>query len=124
MKKHSDNNIRSVYSSETGRLCPGCGQAVDRCRCGNKKTSTPGKDGIVRLNREVSGRGGKAVTVITGLPLEDKGLRDMAKKLKKRCGTGGTIKNGNIEIQGEHGELLMAELIKLGYKVKLAGGYN
>ncbi|MBE9504690.1 MAG: translation initiation factor Sui1 [Proteobacteria bacterium] len=124
MKKHSDNNIRTVYSSELGRLCPGCGQAVDRCRCGDKKTPATSRDGLVRLNREVSGRGGKAVTVITGLPLEDKALRDLSKKMKKRCGTGGTVKNGNIEIQGEHGELLMAELSKLGYRVKLAGGYN
>lgn len=79
-------------------------------------------DGIVRLRREVNGRGGKTVIVITGLPLEEKALKELGKKLKKMCGTGGSVKNGVVEIQGEHRDKLMLELEKLGYKVKAAGG--
>lgn len=121
----SDSNIRRVYSSEEGRFCPDCGKRAERCSCrkdkkvGDQKTPA---DGIVRLRREVSGRGGKTVIVITGLSLEEKALKDLGKKLKKLCGTGGSVKNGLIEIQGEHRERLMLELEKLGYKVKAAGG--
>ena len=122
MRKGSFDNNRTVYSTEHGRLCPGCGKPVDRCDCRNKRESTATGDGIVRLRREVKGRGGKTVIVITGLPLDEKGLSALGKKLKKRCGTGGSVKDGTIEIQGEHRDTLMAELMTLGYRVKLAGG--
>ena len=82
----------------------------------------PSGDGIVRVGRETKGRKGKAVTVITGLGLAGPELKDLAKKLKARCGTGGTVKDGTIEIQGEHRDVLMAELQKLGFTVRRSGG--
>ena len=79
-------------------------------------------DGIVRIQRETKGRKGKGVTLINGVPLAGAELKQLAKKLKQKCGTGGTIKNGVIEIQGDHRDLLLAELTQLGWKVKIAGG--
>ena len=76
----------------------------------------------VRVGREVSGRGGKGVTVITGLPLAGTALEDLATRLKKICGAGGAVKDGTIEIQGEHRDRLVAELGKLGYDAKRSGG--
>jgi len=76
----------------------------------------------VRVGREVSGRGGKGVSVITGLPLPDADLEALATKLKKTCGAGGAVKDGKIEIQGDHRDRLVAELIKLGYEAKRSGG--
>jgi len=122
MRKGSSENSKTVYSTEHGRICPECGKALDSCDCRSKKESPATGDGIVRLRREVKGRGGKTVIVITGLPLNEKSLTDLGKKLKKRCGTGGCVKDGAIEIQGEHRDTLMTELTKLGYSVKLSGG--
>ena len=79
-------------------------------------------DGIVRVRRESKGRGGKTVTVITGIPLDDEKLKSLAGELKRRCGTGGTVKDGLIEIQGDHRELLLEQLKSHGYTVKIAGG--
>jgi translation initiation factor 1 len=76
----------------------------------------------VRVGREVAGRGGKGVSVITGLPLPAEGLAELATRLKKLCGAGGAVKHGVIEIQGDHRERLVAELIKLGYAAKQSGG--
>jgi len=76
----------------------------------------------VRIQRETKGRGGKTVTVISGLQLAPADLTALGKQLKAACGTGGTVKEGNIEIQGDHRERVVAELKKRGYKVKLAGG--
>ena len=86
--------------------------------------AVPAKPGPakVRVGREVSGRGGKGVTVITGLPLTGTALEDLATRLKKVCGAGGGVKDGNIEIQGEHRDRLVAELGKLGYDAKRSGG--
>lgn len=110
-----------VYSSELGRICPACGKPVKGCVC-RKKTAAPASDGVVRVRRESKGRGGKTVTVIAGVPLNDEKLKVLSGELKRRCGTGGTIKDGDIEIQGDHRELLVAELKNRGYTVKLAGG--
>jgi translation initiation factor 1 len=79
-------------------------------------------DGIVRVSRSTSGRKGKGVTLITGVPLEGNALKNLAKQLKQRCGSGGTLKDGVIEIQGEHRDLLVEELQKHGWSVKKAGG--
>jgi translation initiation factor 1 len=79
-------------------------------------------DGIVRLRRETKGRGGKAVTVISGLPLAGSEMKAMAKALKQRCGVGGSIKADEIEIQGDQRAILQAELEKRGFTVKLSGG--
>jgi len=109
-----------VFSTDAGRHCPDCRQPVDSCTC--KQTLIPEGDGIARVRRESKGRGGKTVTTITGVPLAEEALKELATSLKKRCGTGGALKDGVIEIQGDHVELLLAELIKLGYKAKKSGG--
>jgi translation initiation factor 1 len=119
--KSFGSNHRLVYSSDSGRVCPECSRPVNSCIC-RKKSGSPGGDGIVRIRRESKGRGGKTVTVIAGVPLKEEGIRALAGELKKRCGTGGTVKDGVIEIQGDHRELLMTELAAKGYKVKAAGG--
>jgi len=76
----------------------------------------------VRVGREVAGRGGKAVSVVTGLPLSDEELEQLAARLKKLCGAGGAVKGGNIEIQGDHRDRLVSELCRLGYEARRAGG--
>jgi len=82
----------------------------------------PRGDGIVRVRREVKGRGGKTVTAIDGVGLAEDALRELAGELKRRCGTGGSVKDGVIEIQGDHRDTLVAELEARGYTVKRAGG--
>ena len=109
-----------VYSTETGRLCSVCSKPITECIC--SKTATPDGDGIVRIRRETKGRGGKTVTSVSGIPLAFDELKALVAILKKRCGTGGTLKDGIIEIQGEHVELLMTELAKKGFVVKKTGG--
>ncbi len=121
MKKRTNKNEGVVYSTEFGKTCPKCGNPVNQCTC-RQSGPAVSVDGIVRIGRETKGRKGSGVTVITGLPLDAKGLKDLAKKLKQKCGTGGSVKTGNIEIQGDHRELLAQELKKLGYTVKLSGG--
>jgi translation initiation factor 1 len=79
-------------------------------------------DMCVRVGREVAGRGGKGVSVITGLPLGEAQLEELATRLKKTCGAGGAVKDGRIEIQGDHRDRLVAELQKLGYDAKRSGG--
>jgi translation initiation factor 1 len=115
------SNSRLVYSSELGRLCPGCGNPVASCQCRQQQVR-PTSDGVVRVRRETKGRGGKTVTVITGLPGDDAAIKSLAGDLKKRCGTGGTCKDGVVEIQGDHADLLVAELQKKGFSAKRAGG--
>lgn len=116
-----NDNFRPVYSSDQGRLCPDCGKAVSSCICAQGRDAAAG-DGIVRIRRESKGRGGKTVTLVTGVPLDAGALKALGKELKRRCGTGGTVKDGLIEIQGDHTETLMAELHKRGYTVKRTGG--
>lgn len=117
---------RLVYSTDGGRVntCPTCGLPYKRCRCNEaiQPTAQKKSDGIVRITRERKHRGGKTVTVITGLLADNEDLATLAQQLKKLCGSGGTIKDGNIEIQGDHCEKVMAKLSELGYRVKRAGG--
>jgi translation initiation factor 1 len=104
-------------------MCPLCGQPTKRCICRkNPRGSKPEGDGIVRVRREVKGRRGKTVTTISGVPLDADALRDLAGDLKRRCGTGGSAKDGTIEIQGDHRDTLAQELRDRGFTVKLAGG--
>lgn len=110
-----------VYSTEHGRICPGCSRPVATCIC-TTKTTAPKGDGIVRVGRETKGRKGSGVTIITGLALAPAALKELGSQLKKKCGTGGTVKDGIIEIQGDHRDLLVAELQKLGHTVKRVGG--
>lgn len=112
-----------VYSTDVGRTCPRCRRALDECRCAERLAGKrPAGDGTIRVGRETKGRKGKGVTVITGLPLAEGELSELAKRLKKRCGSGGTVRDGTIEIQGDHRDLLVTELNGLGYRAKKAGG--
>ena len=112
---------KRVYSSEGGRTCPECSRPLDACDCGSKRNAPP-SDGTVRVSRETKGRKGKGVTVVTGVPLGAADLADLAKQLKNRCGAGGTIKNGVIEIQGDHRDTVVAQLQQHGWNVKRSGG--
>lgn len=119
--KADNKDTGLVYSTEFGKMCPACNKQAAKCSC-KKKQAIPAGDGIVRLMRETKGRKGKGVTLITGLPLADAGLKKLAKSLKQKCGSGGSLKNGVIEIQGDHRDVLENELASLGYKVIRAGG--
>ena len=117
--ENSDLNSRLVYSTSLGSICSGCGQAVGSCVCQKiKKTAVPKTDGVVWVRYEVKGRKGKGVTLITGLALSEVGLLDLAKKLKQRFGTGGSVKDYAIELQGDFRQPAALELRKLGYNVK------
>ncbi len=109
MKGFGDLDI--VFSTDKGRVKPE-----------KKKPEDPKGNGIVRVGRETKGRKGSGMTVITGVPLHPEGLKDLAKKLKQKCGTGGTVKGRVIEIQGDHRDLLVSELTAMGYTVKKSGG--
>lgn len=117
--KEKDRGI--VYSTEHGRMCPSCGKPLAGCVC-RQKCEIPTGDGIVRVGRETKGRKGKGVTVITGVPLDDTGLKELGKKLKTKCGSGGTVKDGVIEIQGDHRDVLLDDLKNRGWVVKRTGG--
>lgn len=114
--RNRDNDRVLVYSSETGRVRP------DRREEMSSAATRKASDGLVRLRREVKGRGGKTVIVISDIPLEEAPLKELAATFKKLCGCGGTAKNGTIEIQGDHRDLLLRELQARGFRVKLAGG--
>ncbi|MER0043797.1 MULTISPECIES: translation initiation factor Sui1 [unclassified Pseudomonas] len=109
-----------VFSTDAGRHCPDCSQPVDACTC--SRAVIPEGDGIARVRRETKGRGGKTVTTISGVSLAEEPLKELASVLKKRCGCGGSLKDGVIEIQGDHVDLLLAELLKRGFKAKKSGG--
>ena len=114
-----------VYSTESGRICPGCGNPTKGCSCKGKKTRSQSNiksDGIIRVRREVKGRKGKTATSISGFQEGNDDLKQIAKNLKSQCGTGGSIKGGIIMIQGDHRQTIQSELQKQGFKVKLAGG--
>lgn len=121
MKKQKQ---RLVYSTDTGRLCPDCNQSINECTCKTmqNKTLNAESDGIVRIARETKGRKGKGVTLVTGLVMTQDEMSKLAKKLKQVCGTGGAVKQGVIEIQGDKRDAIKTVLEKQGYTVKLAGG--
>ncbi len=106
-----DKNSRLVYSTETGRI-----------KEEKPAASIPQGDGIVRIRRETAGRNGKGVTTISGIPVDETELKNIAKALKQTCGVGGSVKDGVIEIQGDQREKIKADLEKRGFTVKLAGG--
>jgi translation initiation factor 1 len=111
-----------VYSTEHGRTCPDCRQALADCRCKSAAKAAPAGDGIARVTRETGGRNGKTVTVVRGLPLDAVALAALGRTLKAACGSGGTAKDGVIEIQGDHRDTVVAKLEQSGWKVKRAGG--
>ncbi|MGE5247399.1 MAG: translation initiation factor Sui1 [Verrucomicrobiota bacterium] len=110
-----------VYSTDRGLVCPKCRRPAGRCACPAGSFVPPG-DGIVRVRRETRGRGGKTVTTVDGVPVPETGLRDLCAELKRCCGTGGTVKDRIIQIQGDHREAILKELSRRGFTVKLAGG--
>jgi translation initiation factor 1 len=110
-----------VYSTESGRTCPGCRQPLAACVCKAAKP-IPSGDGIVRVSREKQGRGGKTVTVVRGLVLDTIALTNAGKQLRAACGAGGTAKDGVIEVQGDHVDRVIAWLTQAGHRVKRAGG--
>ena len=111
-----------VYRSGVGRICPGCQRPLAECACKDARGRPARPDaGQVRVARATQGRGGKVVSVITGLALADAELATLATELKQRCGSGGTVRDGVIEIQGEHRDTLVAELIRRGYAARRAG---
>ncbi|MDR3567339.1 MAG: translation initiation factor Sui1 [Syntrophobacteraceae bacterium] len=118
MKKNESGGL--VYSTGHGRMCPACGKPVAACLCG-QKLPAPAGDGIVRVGRQTKGRKGKGVTVITGLPLSEAELKALAKELKARSGAGGAVKEGVIEIQGDHRDWVLEELRGRGWKAKPIG---
>ena len=118
MKSSSNGGL--VYSTDSGRMCPECRQPIAQCVC--KKKAVPAGDGTVRVSRQTKGRGGKSVTLIKGLALDAIALALLGKQLRTACGSGGTVKDGVIEVQGDHCELVMETLTRLGHQPKRAGG--
>lgn len=109
-----------VYSTDAGRMCPDCRQPTANCMC--KAQGLPKTDGVVRVSLQTKGRGGKSVTLVKGLPLAAAALDTLARQLRSACGTGGTVKDGVVEVQGDHVTTVMAVLQKQAYVVKRAGG--
>lgn len=120
------NNNRLVYSTESGRVTPPPPGGTNRKplppKNAPKKQPELPNDGVVRIFREKGGRGGKTVTVVRGLPDKGPQLEARAQELKRLCGAGGTLRDGVLEVQGDHRERIAEKLQALGYKVKLAGG--
>jgi translation initiation factor 1 len=110
-----------VYSTEAGRMCPQCRQALASCRC-SAVNVRPAADGVVRVSIETKGRAGKGVTVVRGLALDATAIVALGKQLRTSCGSGGTVKDGVVEVQGDHCVRVIKMLTDQGYIVKRAGG--
>jgi translation initiation factor 1 len=117
---------RLVFSTgpSSGLRCPKCGWPVGRCACSRPETkpAAPESRQVVRVRRTTAGRGGKTVTVISGLEGGSEVLSDLARRLKRRCGVGGTVRDGMIEIQGDQVDQAIAALESAGYRPKRSGG--
>ncbi|MBQ61902.1 MAG: stress response translation initiation inhibitor YciH [Gammaproteobacteria bacterium] len=118
--RNKKEDSKLVYSTDGGNLCGVCGRKLAKYRCSDD--NAPVTDGIVRLQRQVKGRNGKPVVLVTGLPLAASELKLFAKKLKSKCGVGGSINGSTIIIQGDKRDQLKQELQAMGYQVKLSGG--
>ena len=118
----TDPNSRLVYSTDGGRIREPVKRSAKPRSSEATSRSAPPADGVVRLHRDRKGRGGKAVTVISGVPAAPAELDALLKTLKQHCGAGGTREGSELLIQGEHRERLRSKLESLGYRVKLAGG--
>ena len=121
MKESAKNHLGIVFSTSQGRMCPTCANPISDCTCNQSPEGLVGS-GQVRVSRETKGRKGKGVTLISGLPVDAKGLQKLGKQLKRKCGAGGTVRDNVIEIQGEHRDLLVRDLQALGYNAKRSGG--
>jgi translation initiation factor 1 len=115
--KHTNSGL--VYSTDGGRMCPDCRHPVAACAC--KATVVPTGDGVARVSRQTKGRG-KTVTLVKGLALDGAALAALGKQVRTACGCGGTVKDGVIEVQGDHCDLIMEVLGKLGLHAKRVGG--
>lgn len=115
------SDTQKVYSSRLGRLCPTCEKPIADCHCKASKPMPTG-DGIVRVRKELKGRNGKPMITIAGLLLSENELQAIAKTLKQKFATGGSVKNGIIEIQGDKRDEIVVELKKKGFTVKISGG--
>jgi translation initiation factor 1 len=111
-----------VYSTDAGRMCPACRRPIAQCICAKARPAAALSDGIVRVSRETKGRGGKAVTLVKGLQLDAAMLAAVGRQLKAACGCGGTVKDGVVEVQGDHCERVIEFLKAQGHTVKRAGG--
>ena len=111
-----------MYSTEVGRTCPDCRQPIAGCVCKQLAKKLPAGDGVARVSRSTKGRGGKTVTLVKGIALDDAALTSLGKQLRTACGSGGTVKDGVIEVQGDHLQTVMQALQKLNFVVKQAGG--
>lgn len=120
MKNRSNGGL--VYSTESGRMCPACRQPAAQCLCRAVDRAAPVGDGVVRVSRQSKGRGGKTVTLVKGVALDAIALAALGKQLRTACGSGGTVKDGVIEVQGDHCDVVMQTLGKLGHAAKRAGG--
>lgn len=118
MKSSSKGGL--VYSTESGRMCPECRLAVAACTC--KAQAAVKGDGVVRVSRQTKGRGGKCVTLVKGLALDAIALAQLGKQLRTACGSGGTVKDGVIEVQGDHCTLIMEVLTQAGHRPQRSGG--
>jgi translation initiation factor 1 len=112
-------NARIVYSTGTGRICPGCGWPAAECRCSRTAAtaSIPARI-VAKLRVEKKGRGGKTVSVVDGLPQNAAFLKDLCQDLKRACGTGGAVSEGTIELQGDLRDRIRELLLEKGFVVK------
>ena len=122
MKDRNTGRGGLVYSTDAGRMCPQCRQAMADCRCAALARQAPAGDGVVRVSRETKGRGGKAVTLVRGLALDATALTDLGKRLRAACGAGGTAKDGVLEVHGDHVDRVVDWLKQAGHAAKRAGG--
>lgn len=120
MKRGTSGGL--VYSTESGRMCPQCRQPVAQCQCQAASRAALAGDGVARVSRETKGRGGKSVTLVRGLALAPDALAALGKQLRTACGSGGTVKDGVIEVQGDHCDRIIDALAKQGHRAKRAGG--
>lgn len=117
------SNQQIIFSTQTGSFCPKCSKPEKKCICREtKKNKIPKITGDIKVQREKKGRAGKMMTIVYNLPLNENELKKMTTSFKKKFATGGALKSGNIEIQGDHREAIYAHLIEQGYKAKKSGG--
>lgn len=119
---NSSKSTGLVYSTESGRMCPECRRALGECTCGGGQPAVIVGDGQVRVSRQTKGRGGKCVTIVKGLALDAIALAALGKQLRTACGSGGTVKDGVIEVQGDHCDLVLGALVERGHQPKRVGG--
>lgn len=116
------SSSRLVYSTDGGRACPACRQPLVACTCAAAAKTQPLGDGRVRVSREKQGRGGKVVTLVRGLALPADALAVLGKQLRSACGAGGTLRDGVLEVQGDHVERVIELLQQQGHAARRAGG--